>query len=56
MSSKIVKPRTVYEQEKPALEMRRAYYKAQNEMMDYWDRKYKEMLKEIKRDIEEVLQ
>jgi len=50
------KVKTVYDLEKPAIQMRRAYFNAQNQIMDYWDVKFKQMMGDIKKDIEAILQ
>jgi len=40
--------------EKP-VQMRRAFFNAQNQMMDHWDADFKNMLEELKKDIEKVI-
>ena len=40
---------------KPALEPRRAALKAQNEIMDFWDGRFKAMLDAIKGDVDALL-
>lgn len=45
----------VYADEKPALEPRRPRLKAQKEMLDYWNTKWEQMIKEIKKEISEVI-
>jgi len=49
------KTKTVYDLEKPAIQMRRAYFTAQNQIMDYYDAKFKKMMADIKKDIEDIL-
>ena len=46
---------TIYDHEKPAIAPRRAVYRAQNQMMDYWDMKFHAMLAALKREIAEVI-
>jgi len=46
---------TIYDLEKPALSPRKAIFRAQNEMMGHWDKKYKAMVNNIKKEISEVL-
>lgn len=46
---------TVYDQEKPAIEPRRAALHAQNEMMDYWTSRYRAMVESMKGEISDVL-
>jgi len=35
--------------------LRRSIYKAQNEILDHWDKQYKTMIKELKDDITKIL-
>lgn len=37
-------------------EYRKPFYKAQGEIQDYWDTKFKELLEDIKKDINEILE
>ena len=46
---------TVYDKEKPAIEMRRAYFTAQNQIMDHFDAKFKKFFDQLKLDIEKVI-
>ena len=50
------KTKTVYDLEKPAIQMRRSYFNAQNQIMDYYDTKFKKMMDDIKKDIEAILE
>lgn len=50
------KPKAIYDLEKPSTEIRRAYFNAQNQIMDYYDVKFKQMMADIKKDIEAILQ
>ena len=36
-------------------EIRRSIYRAQNEMVDHWDNKFKKMLNGLKNDISKIL-
>jgi hypothetical protein len=49
-------PKTIYDlKEKPSTQMRRSYFNAQNQMMDHFDAKFKQMMGDIKKDIEAIL-
>ena len=50
-----VKISKIYDLEKPAIAPRRSPFKAQNQMIDYWQVKWESMLKDIKAEINEVL-
>jgi hypothetical protein len=46
---------SVYSKQKPAIAERKGYFKAQNEMIAYWDGKWAQTLKNIKRDVAKVI-
>jgi len=46
---------SVYDKQKPAIAERKSYFKAQDQMLEYWDKKFKKMIDEIKKDVEDVL-
>lgn len=37
-------------------QIRRSHYTSQNQMVDFWDEKFKEMIKDLKDEITEVLE
>jgi hypothetical protein len=49
------KVKSIYQEEKPAIQPRRSKLKSQNELMDYWNEKFQEMIKELKLEIMEVI-
>ena len=53
--AKKVRAKTIYDLEKPAIEPRRAKLASQNDVMDLWNEKFKKMVKDIKREISDVI-
>jgi len=49
-----VKP-SLYDAGKPAIAERKGYLRAQNEMMDYFNKRFQATLNQIKKDIETIL-
>jgi len=47
--------KTLYDQQKPAIQLRRAYFTAQNEIMDHYDAEFKKMFDGLKKDIEKII-
>ena len=47
---------SLYDQEKPPIENRRAFFTVQNEMMDYWDSRYQKMINDLKKDVDMFLE
>jgi hypothetical protein len=52
----IVRKATVYKLQKPAIEERAGYYKAQDEMQEHLNNVWKREMAEMKKEIEKVLE
>jgi len=50
------KPRSRYDQQRSVTEPRKPYYKAQEELLEFHNTRFREMLEELKKEIGEVIQ